>query len=220
MAQQNEGWPLGLQPLHARMEIVSNGNNSGSMSFNTLLTGSPSSSTNSSSDLDTQSTGSFFIDNSTTLGSLMGVNNIVELSRRSIRGTKTEMFKSKKDHNKFKFSSCLLCLCSRSREAEVGHNQKNNPPSLGQFLAVERRVANGNRKSHRSNHIFGPHDELNEINNAESNSLFVNGTIAPPLSVTQKERVETEGENMELEQQKNEFGSFGELFSCMFRQNI
>jgi hypothetical protein len=150
----------------------------------------------------------------------MGVNNIVELSRRSIRGTKTEMFKSKKDHNKFKFSSCLLCLCSRGREPEVAHNQKNNPPSLGQFLAVERRVANGNRKRHRSNHIFGPHDELNEINNAESNSLFVNGTIAPPLSVTQKERVETEGENMELEQQKNEFGSFGELFSCMFRQNI
>jgi len=34
------------------MEIVSNGNNSGSMSFNTLLTDSPS--TNSSSDLDTQ----------------------------------------------------------------------------------------------------------------------------------------------------------------------
>lgn len=147
----------------------------------------------------------------------MGVNSIVELSRRSIRGTKTEMFKSKKDHNKFKFSSCLLCLCSsRTREAEVAHNQKNNPPSLGQFLAVERRVANGNRKSHRNNHIFGPHDALNEINNAESNSLFVNGTIAPPLS----QRGETERENMELEQQKNEFGSFGELFSCMFRQNI
>jgi len=146
----------------------------------------------------------------------MGVNSIVELSRRSIRGTKTEMFKSKKDHNKFKFSSCLLCLCSRSREAEVAHN----PPSLGQFLAVERRVANGNRKCHRSNYIFGPDDELNEINNAESNSLFVNGTIAPPLSITQRQMGETENENMELEQQKNEFGSFGEFFSCMFRQNI
>jgi len=161
-----------------------------------------------------QSTGSFFLDKSTTLGSLMGVNNIVELSRRSIRGTKTEVFESKKDHNKFKFSSCLLCLCSRSIEPEVAHNQKNNPPSLGQFLAVERRVANGNRKGHRNNHIFGPHDELNEINNAESNSLFVNGTIAPP------QRGETERENMELEQQKNEFGSFGEFFSCMFRQYI
>lgn len=68
----------------------------------------------------------------------MGVNSIVELSRRSIRGTKTDMFKSKKDHNKFKFSSCLLCLCSsRTREAEVAHNQKNNPPSLGQFLPLK-----------------------------------------------------------------------------------
>ncbi|PNX74807.1 hypothetical protein L195_g030734, partial [Trifolium pratense] len=50
MAQQNEGWPLGLQPLNGRRI----GDNFGSMSFNTLLTGSPTSSTNSSSDLDTE----------------------------------------------------------------------------------------------------------------------------------------------------------------------
>lgn len=49
--QQEDGWPLGLQPLSLRVGLV---RNHGSVSFNTLLTGSPSSSTDSSSDLDTQ----------------------------------------------------------------------------------------------------------------------------------------------------------------------
>ncbi|XP_045805714.1 uncharacterized protein At3g17950-like [Trifolium pratense] len=182
MAQQNEGWPLGLQPLNGRRI----GDNFGSMSFNTLLTGSPTSSTNSSSDLDTESTGSFFLDKSTTLGSLMGVNGSVELSRKSIREAKSEIFKTKKDQNKyFNFSSCLFCLCSRNKDHELD-NQKNNPPSLGQFLAIERRTTNGiNRRNHQSNHVFCPDDELIETNNAVSNSLFVNGTIAPPLSIRQ-----------------------------------
>ncbi|KAK7272074.1 hypothetical protein RJT34_28456 [Clitoria ternatea] len=128
MAQQDEGWPLGLQPLHnGRIELVRNSENAGSISFNTLLTGSPSSSTDSSSDLDTEST---------TLGSLMGVSSTVELSRESLRGTKTtQVFKSNK---KFKFMSWLFCL---------GSSRKKNPPSLGQFLAVERRVANENRRN-------------------------------------------------------------------------
>ncbi|KAH0632311.1 hypothetical protein KY290_035733 [Solanum tuberosum] len=49
MAQQDEGWPLGLQPLHVR-----NHGFNGSISFNTLITVSPSSSSHSSSDLDTE----------------------------------------------------------------------------------------------------------------------------------------------------------------------
>jgi hypothetical protein len=157
-----------------------------------------------------QSTGSFFLDKSTTLGNLMGVNSIVELSRRSIREAKSEIFKNKKDHNKyFNFSSCLFCLCSWNKDHEVDI-QKKNPPSLGQFLAIERRATNGiNRRNHQSNHVFCPDDELNEINIAESNSLFVNGTVAPPLSIRQS-----------VETKRNGFGSIGELFSCMFGQNI
>ncbi|KAK6646050.1 hypothetical protein PHAVU_L004843 [Phaseolus vulgaris] len=59
MAQQDEGGPLGLlQPVNARTELVRNSDNAGtgtgSISFNTLLTASPPSSTDSSSDLDTQ----------------------------------------------------------------------------------------------------------------------------------------------------------------------
>ncbi|KAK4286524.1 hypothetical protein QN277_003069 [Acacia crassicarpa] len=55
MAQQDEGWPLGLQPLHARIGVGGNRDNAASISFNTVITVSPfSSSTDSSSDLDTE----------------------------------------------------------------------------------------------------------------------------------------------------------------------
>ncbi|KAK9098551.1 hypothetical protein Syun_025596 [Stephania yunnanensis] len=49
---QEEGWPSGLQPLNMRVGLVRTRDFSGSISFNTLITGSPSSSTDSSSDLD------------------------------------------------------------------------------------------------------------------------------------------------------------------------
>lgn len=51
---QEEGWPLGLHPLNVRVGLVRNRDINGSLSFNTLITRSPSSSTDSSSDLDTQ----------------------------------------------------------------------------------------------------------------------------------------------------------------------
>ncbi|KAA8543892.1 hypothetical protein F0562_021931 [Nyssa sinensis] len=50
MAQQEEGWPPCLQPLNSRVGLVRNCNFAGSV--NTLLNGSPSSSTDSSSSLD------------------------------------------------------------------------------------------------------------------------------------------------------------------------
>ncbi|RZB84191.1 hypothetical protein D0Y65_032550, partial [Glycine soja] len=220
----DEGWPLGLlQPVNARIELVRNSENGGSISFNTLLTGSPSSSTDSSSDLDTEklflivfincndfltiggSTGSFFPDQSITLGSLMGVSSIVELSRRSLRGTKAELLKSKK--KRFNFSSWS---CS-----------KKNPPSIGQFLAVERRAANENRRN-QSLPIYDPHDELAlaETNNiAERNSLFMNGTIAPPHSISPRQSIGTERENRKVRQHNKGFGSLAELFSCMCGQD-
>ncbi|KAK7325004.1 hypothetical protein VNO77_29015 [Canavalia gladiata] len=212
----DEGWPLGLQPLNSRIELVRNSDNGGSISFNTLLTGSPSSSTDSSSDLDTESTGSFFPDKSTTLGSLMGVSSIVELSRRSLRGTKIEAFKNKK--KKLNFSSWLFCLRSRSRNPEA-ENHKNNPPSLGQFLAVERRATNENRRT-QNPLIYSPDDELAlvEANLSEQNSLFMNGIIAPPHSLSPRQSIGTERESMELGHGNKWFGSFAQLFSCVCGQ--
>ena len=57
---QDEGWPLGLRPLNARVGLIRNRDLSGgSVSFSTLITASPtssiaSSSSSSSSDLETE----------------------------------------------------------------------------------------------------------------------------------------------------------------------
>jgi len=51
---QEEGWPFGLRLLNSRVGVVRNGDFSGSGSFSTLLSSSPTPSTYSSSDLDTQ----------------------------------------------------------------------------------------------------------------------------------------------------------------------
>ncbi|KAF8396776.1 hypothetical protein HHK36_018408 [Tetracentron sinense] len=136
---QEDRWPLGLQLLNMRVGLVRNRDFSGSISFNTLLTGSPSPSTDSSSDLDTESTGSFFHERSITLGSLIGVSSILETSGRAIRGRRAEALRAKKSYWS---KSWFFSLCSKiSTDAEI----VNNPPSLGHFLEAERRAANGYR---------------------------------------------------------------------------
>ncbi|XP_058000565.1 uncharacterized protein At3g17950 isoform X2 [Hevea brasiliensis] len=167
-----EGWPLGLQPLNVRVGLPRNGEFSGSVSFNTLLTGSPTSSTDSSSDLDTESTGSFFHDRSITLGSLIGVSNILEFSRKSSRVRKVKVLKDKKSDKKHK--TWIFSLCSRET---TDAQSVNNPPPLAHFLAVERRAANEYRRNQRPN----TYDELSLAQPfTEPNSLFVNGRVAPP----------------------------------------
>ncbi|RXI04400.1 hypothetical protein DVH24_038674 [Malus domestica] len=283
--QQDEGWPLGLQPMHVRIGLAaSNHEFSGSVSFNTLLTGSPTSSTDSSSDLDTEgrrgrgrpkktleetlgkdleyldltedmtqsraqwrsrihiadptylkrirkagysypnskvrvshqsttylltririgrvsarivlriripacqirdtlvfsrSTGSFFHDRSITLGSLIGINSILELSRRSLRGRKSEhqAGKDRKTNN-------TTTTTTKFRITD-GENVRHHQPSLGHFLAAERQAAN---ESYRTNPpIYGPDDELalaehHQPARESNNSLFVDGQVAPPQS--------------------------------------
>ncbi|MED6124786.1 hypothetical protein PIB30_062221 [Stylosanthes scabra] len=65
MAQQEEGWPLGLRLLNARIGMVRNNNGdfSGSVSFTTILTSSTTTtpSIDSSSDLDTQEVSNNFL---------------------------------------------------------------------------------------------------------------------------------------------------------------
>ncbi|XP_052184573.1 uncharacterized protein At3g17950-like [Diospyros lotus] len=188
MARQEEGWPLGLQPLNVRVNgLFRNHDIFGS--FNSLLSGSPTSSTDSSSDLDTESTGSFFHDKSITLGSLMGVSRIVDLPRRrSTRGMRSEVSGGHKAG--FRSRAWCFSLCptdSTDAESTANNNNSNssnngNPPSLGHFLAVERRAANENRRNH-INLLYGPDDEI-ALAQPESapNSLFVDGRVAPPCS--------------------------------------
>lgn len=70
---------------------------------------------------------------------------------------------------------------------------ENNPPSLGQFLALERRASNENRKNQIiSLLIMCPDNELaltQTIEEARSYILFVNGTIDPSQSISVQGRV-------------------------------
>ncbi|QCE09235.1 hypothetical protein DEO72_LG10g454 [Vigna unguiculata] len=121
----------------------------------------------------------------------MGVSSIVEVSRRSLRETKTELLKSKK---KLKFWSWCLCLGWRSTNCEG-----ENAPSLAQFLAVERRVANENRRNQSLHFELA----LAETNIAERNSLFINGTIAPPHSISPTHSIGTDRKNTEIKHANN-----------------
>ncbi|KAJ8439885.1 hypothetical protein Cgig2_003951 [Carnegiea gigantea] len=181
---EEEGWPLGL-PLNVRVGLVRTGDYFRSMSFNTtaMLTGSPTSSTDSSSDLDTESTGSFFLDRSITLGTLLGVSSILELSRRSMRGRMPEPLRTKKP---CKSKPWIFSLCSRDTldiKNTTTTTATNTAPSLGQFLAVERRAACIDHRRHDQDPNAVVADEISLAQpTAEPNSLFVNGQIAPPRS--------------------------------------
>ncbi|XP_030542605.1 uncharacterized protein LOC115749774 [Rhodamnia argentea] len=142
MAQQEGGWPLGLQPLNARVGVVRNRGCSGSASFSTLLTGSPTSTADTSSGLDTESTGSFFHDKSITLGSLIGASSILELPRRS---TRIRIAESSRDKRSYKSKSWFFSLCSKLNTDAV---TIKGAQSLGYFLEAERRAAGGYRRNH------------------------------------------------------------------------
>ncbi|CAJ1798154.1 unnamed protein product [Sphenostylis stenocarpa] len=148
MMMQEEGWPLGLRFLNSGLGLVRNG--SGSASFSTVLTASHTPSTDSSSDLDTESTGSFFRDNSITLGNLIGISNFLELSRRSTRGRMVEPSKDNKKIHKLK--PWLFSLCSRLSTDAVS---ANDAPSLAHYLEAERRAASTYRRNQCST-TYGP----------------------------------------------------------------
>ncbi|XP_019706192.1 uncharacterized protein [Elaeis guineensis] len=172
MARREGGWPLGLQPLNVRVGLIRNLDFSGSLSFSTRVSGSPSPSI-TSSDLDTESTGSFFHDRSITLGSLIGIKSILELSSRSLRRSrKQDTSRGKRSHA----NNTWFSLCTK---AQLKSEKTRNAPSLGHFLEVERRASNGHRRNR--NPITYELDGLPENqSNAAPNSLFANGLIVPP----------------------------------------
>ncbi|KAG5017950.1 hypothetical protein JHK85_024086 [Glycine max] len=166
--REEEGWPLGLRFLNSRIGLMRNG--SGSASFSTVLTTSHTPSTDSSSDLDTESTGSLFHDDSITLGSLIGISSFFELSRRSTRGRMVEPSKDNKRIHKLK--PWLFSLCSRlSTDAVIG----NDAPSLGHYLQAERRGASTYRRNQFPT-TYGPNG-FSPIQ--DSTSLLVGSQIDP-----------------------------------------
>ncbi|CAN1135240.1 Uncharacterized protein At3g17950 [Linum perenne] len=195
--QEEEGWPLGLRPLNARVGLLRNPEfNNGSISFTTttVLTRSPSSTTDSSSALDTESTGSFFHDKSITLGSLIGFSNILELSRRSIRGRGGRSDSLREHHrysnhnnNRFKPKPWMIfSLCSKHSTDAVNsttNNSKIQPPCLGHLLEEERRAAIANSSTVSRSPLVALYynDFSPPIATGSMNSLFVGDEIAPQM---------------------------------------
>ncbi|KAL3531824.1 hypothetical protein ACH5RR_005345 [Cinchona calisaya] len=205
--QRGGGWPLGLQPLNVRVGLERNRQLNGSLSFNTLLTASPTSSTDSSSALDTESTGSFFRDKSITLGSLIGISNILELSRRSTRGRIPEPTREKK--SSYKSKAWLFSLCPRLSTDAVNIN---NTPSLGHFLEAERRASSVYRRN-QSPTICGTDNLSDVLPAADINTLFLECHVTPPQSspATGQDAERTFREGL---LQDNSFGT-PLLFSCL-----
>lgn len=180
MADQNNGWPLRLQPLHVRDRMMENHMLTEPNTFSSLIAVSPSISSDSSSDLDTESTGSFFYDKSITLGNLIGLQSDLAVSTRVIDGQEHPSSETPRRHKRNSRSKSWWGLCGSSG----GCNERNLPPSLGQFLEVERRVAASNRREKMYLNMM--YDEFAAGQTAfDSNPLFADGQILPPPPANQ-----------------------------------
>ncbi|XP_078180476.1 uncharacterized protein At3g17950-like [Carex rostrata] len=125
---------------------------------------SPSNSSLSSSDLDTESTGSFFPDRSTTLGTLMGVNFYNRST--SLRLNQEQRIRPR----------ATTAVVRRWRWRRTGGrrwrfnlcgDRMSDPTSLGDFLQVERS-------------LYGSGLVENEAVRAGGGRLFDNGMVLPP----------------------------------------
>lgn len=154
-----------------------------------------------------QSTGSFFHDKSITLGSLIGLSSILDLSRRSTRGRMSETLKDKKN---YKSKTWLFSLCSRLNTDAVC---MKDTPSLGHFLEAERRAATGYRRN-QSPTIPGPDDFSNALPVPDTNSLFIGDQVAPRSS-TPLGSEDGGQSNRDLLEHDN---GYGVLFPCLCGQ--
>ncbi|KAK7358119.1 hypothetical protein VNO77_00040 [Canavalia gladiata] len=154
---------------------------------------SPTNSSISSSDLDTESTGSFFHDRSTTLGTLMGVsfpaitfrapsqhrdNHSATASTAAAAATVGDSRKATK--SKKKASAMAIVVAERRRRWwRLCRDGDARPASLGEFLEVERRFGDGA--------FYGTAAELEGmVMNPQRNhgrALFADGRVLPPSVV-------------------------------------
>lgn len=142
---------------------------------------SPSFSSYSSSDLETESTGSFFYDKSITLGSLMGLKSDVGVSprvvvrRQEIPSRESEAPRSRQNTRPKKLRSWWR-LCRDSDDHDC-HRHIN--PSLEQFLEEERRTSGSNGGERMYINIL--YDEFTAGQDFTArNLLFSEGRILPP----------------------------------------
>lgn len=130
----SSGWPLGLQPLSLRLRLLEHLRFTDAAS---LLASTPSITSESSSDLDTESTGSFFPEKSTTLGRLIGIQSSTSMNES--RTVEQQLLEAKNSRRRSTGSYCSCCpflLCTSSDSC-----QESMSPSLAHLLELERRAA-------------------------------------------------------------------------------
>ncbi|KAK8657094.1 hypothetical protein V6N13_035351 [Hibiscus sabdariffa] len=149
---------------------------------------SPTISSVSSSDLDTESTGSFFHDRSTTLGTLMGVSFPAITFRAPSRhhgetqttsdgsGSATASKPKKRRALTAAFGAERLGR-QRRKWWQICRDGDSKPASLGEFLEVERRFGDGA--------FYGGAAELEGVMGTADDarngrSLFADGRVLPP----------------------------------------
>ncbi|KAE9597480.1 hypothetical protein Lal_00029848 [Lupinus albus] len=144
---------------------------------------SPTNSSISSSDLDTESTGSFFHDRSTTLGTLMGVNfppTTFTAQSQQHESHSTAVDAAVEGQRRTAKSRKVNPAAERRRRWwSLCRDGNTRPSSLGEFLEVERRFGDGA--------FYGTAAELEGMvidpQRNHGRALFADGRILPPTVV-------------------------------------
>ncbi|XP_057472564.1 uncharacterized protein At3g17950-like [Actinidia eriantha] len=140
---------------------------------------SPTISSISSSDLDTESTGSFFHDRSTTLGTLMGVNFPAITFRAPSQRPESSPADAAGGRERSKKAE-LLAVAERRRRrwwrlCRDDEDEDSRPSSLGEFLELERRLFSGaSATAEHENGVVGADQPRN------GRLLFADGRVLPP----------------------------------------
>eukprot|EP00250_Pteridium_aquilinum_P023170 c26321_g1_i1 orf=358-1092(-) len=154
--ERYNGWPLGLQPVNARLSITSS---------NFLIT-TPSLTSFSSSDFDTESTQSFFPEKSTTLGSLIGFESSSENAIMQSHSIQDEGMTRKSNRNRL---WCPLLGCGGGLQED--HLEPS--PSLARLLDNQKRDALSLRQTTSSS--VEEHTQEEAIEQAE---FDINGILS------------------------------------------
>ncbi|CAK8579767.1 unnamed protein product [Lathyrus sativus] len=148
---------------------------------------SPTNSSISSSDLDTQSTGSFFHDRSTTLGTLMGLTFPAITFRATPQNTDSPSatataVKSKRSMNSN--AADFVVAKRRKRWWQFCSDGDSRSASLGEFLEVERRFGDAAFYDTPAEFEGLVVDSLQQRNSGRA--LFADGRILPPSVVDER----------------------------------
>ncbi|KAI3454943.1 hypothetical protein Pfo_011606 [Paulownia fortunei] len=147
---------------------------------------SPTISSPSSSDLDTESTGSFFHDRSTTLGTLMGVTVQAITFRASSQHRQPENpISAVQGGRRNKKPKKTREAAARARQRRRWWSLCNDEcdsrrASLGEYLEVERRFSSGGAAAELEEGVVQEHPRNGRV-------LFADGRVLPPVDVEVEE---------------------------------